>query len=251
MNAFQFSQSELPIRDDIKLAYAEYWQVLARSGTWWSGAQRVAIAEETRNAVACEFCAERKQALSPYNYSGEHHATESSAAVLPAKAIDAVHRVITDQSRITKSYIDAIDTEGVSHLALVELIGVTVTVFSIDESMRALGLSLEPLPEPIDGEPSRYTPPGLSTDIGQVPMIAANEVGPQERDLWPQARSANVLRALSAVPNAVREWMLVASAQYLTMKQMMTMLADTHRSLNRMQMELVAGRVSSHNECFY
>lgn len=251
MNAFELSQSALPIRNDLKLAYAEYWQALARPGTWWSGAQRVAIAEESRKAVACEFCAQRKQALSPYNFPGEHQSADGSKTVLPAHAIDAVHRVVTDQSRITKSYIDAINSEGVSYLALVELIGVTVTVFSIDESLRALGLAMEPLPAPVAGEPTQYTPPGLSTDTGQLPMIAAKQVGPEERDLWPKERSANVLRALSAVPNAVREWMLVANAQYLSMKQMMTMLADTHRSLNRMQMELVAGRVSSHNECFY
>ncbi len=251
MNAFQFPHSELPIRDDLKLAYAQYWQVLASPGTWWTGAQRIAIAQETRRAITCEFCAERKQALSPYNFPGEHEAAASSALLLPVQAVDAVHRVITDQSRISKSYINEIEAEGLSPLALVELIGVAVTVFSIDESIRALGLPMEALPESVEGEPTQYSPPGLSTDTGQVPMIAAKELGPQEQDLWPQQRSANVLRALSAVPNAVREWMLVANAQYLSMKQMMTMLADTHRSLNRMQMELVAGRVSSHNECFY
>ncbi len=251
MHAFQFSQSAFAIRDDLKLAYREYWRALAEAGTWWTGAQRVAIAEETRRAIDCALCAERKQALSPYQYDGEHDSADSSAAVISTNAIDAAHRVITDQSRITKRYIDTLNADDLPHLALVELIGVAVTVFSIDESMRALGLPREPLPAPVEGEPTRYTPPGLSMETGQVPMIAEKDLGPQERDLWPKQRSANVLRALSAVPNAVREWMLVANAQYLSMKQMMTMLADTHRSLNRMQMELVAGRVSSHNECFY
>ncbi len=248
MTAFQFSDSPFPIRDDLKQAYQAYWHDLASPGTWWSGAERVAIANETRAAVRCSYCAERKKALSPYNFPGQHD--DSGPSSLSPAAIDAVHRIITDQSRITKSYLDSNAEDGLTSLAFVELLGVAVTVFSRDESMRALGFDLEPLPAAIEGEPSRYTPEGLNTDTGIVPMIG-NTPGERERDLWPAERSANVLRALSAVPNAVREWMSVATAQYLSMYQMMTMMGDTHRSLNRMQMELVAGRVSSHNECFY
>jgi hypothetical protein len=49
----------------------------------------------------------------------------------------------------------------------------------------------------------------------------------------------------------MREWMAVGSEQYLSI-QGMTLFADIPgRSINRMQIELVAGRVSSHNECFY
>ena len=60
-----------------------------------------------------------------------------------------------------------------------------------------------------------------------------------------------VLRALSLVPEAVRNWSNVAAAQYLSLPTMMKFSGDTRRSLNRMQIELVAGRVSAVNECFY
>ena len=43
-----------------------------------------------------------------------------------------------------------------------------------------------------------------------------------------------------------RRWM-----QYLSMKGMMNFSGDLGRSINRMQMELIAGRVSAINECFY
>lgn len=251
MLAFQFVDSNFPIRSDLQLAYRDYWSALAEPGTWWTGAQRVALANEVRKAVSCPFCAQRRQALSPYSVPGKHLSCVDSDGVISAAAIDAVHRVITDQSRITKSYIDDNNSSGLSVVAFVELIGVAVTVFSIDESMRALGLALEPLPLGKEGEPSHYSPQGLATHTGVVPMITAGAIGESESDLWSVGRSANVLRALSAVPNAVREWMRVADAQYLAPEQMMTMLAGTHRAINRMQMELVAGRVSSHNECFY
>ena len=32
------------------------WQRIARCGTWWNGAQRIAIAAETRNALQCGLC---------------------------------------------------------------------------------------------------------------------------------------------------------------------------------------------------
>jgi hypothetical protein len=73
----------------------------------------------------------------------------------------------------------------------------------------------------------------------------------QESDLWPDGRSANVLRALSLVPDAVRDWLAVSDAQYLPTKLIMSAGSETGRSINRMQVEIVAGRVSSHNECFY
>jgi hypothetical protein len=37
----------------------------------------------------------------------------------------------------------------------------------------------------------------------------------------------------------------------LSMQGMQNFVQDDNRSINRMQMELIAGRVSSVNECFY
>jgi len=53
------------------------------------------------------------------------------------------------------------------------------------------------------------------------------------------------------VPDAVRGWQLIAGAQYLSLQGMQNFVQDDNRSINRMQMELIAGRVSSVNECFY
>ena len=70
-------------------------------------------------------------------------------------------------------------------------------------------------------------------------------------DLWLAGKTANVLRALSLVPDGVRSWRGIADKQYLSMKGMMTFTGPTGRAINRMQIELVAGRVSSISECFY
>jgi len=248
MPAFDYSASPYPVRDDLPAAYKNYWQKLAQPGNWWSGAERVAIAEEVRNAPHCEFCKQRKASLSPYQFPGEHdHSGKLHEAV-----VDAVHRIITDQNRITGKWIEQLAKDGISDGHFVELLGVTVTVFSIDEFNRGLGLPLEPLPEPMPGEPDGYRPASAVHDTGHVAMVPSK--GPfseRESGMWPPGRSANVLRALSLVPDAVRDWSAVAGAQYLSLPQMTQFSGDLGRSIDRMQMEVVAGRVSSHNECFY
>jgi hypothetical protein len=248
LNTFNFSDSPQPIREDLAQAYRSYWQQLAKPGTWWTGAERVAIAAEVRNATHCEFCVQRKQALSPYNFPGEHNSGDS----LPEHAIDAVHRIITDQSRITAGFIKDGAEQNVSVERYVELLGIVVTVFSIDEHMRALSLALEPLPIAEEGPCSQYLPEGLETETAMVPMIGEKTLGAKESDLWPPNSTANVLRALSLVPNAVREWFGIGNVQYLSPKKIMSNFGgDTGRAINRMQIELVAARVSSYNECFY
>jgi hypothetical protein len=59
------------------------------------------------------------------------------------------------------------------------------------------------------------------------------------------------VRALSQVPNAVREWSRLSDAMYLPLHKVVDPSSETERILNRLQIEIVAGRVSSHNECFY
>ncbi len=248
MGAFARNNSPWTIRDDLIAAYQAYWESLARPGNWWSGAERVAIAQETRNAVNCDYCAERKAALSPYNFPGEHE----HSGVLNDAAVDAVHRIITDQGRITQAWIDDNARAGLSEEQYVELLGVAVTVFSIDEFYHALGLPLEALPTPVEGEPDHYRPSQATCDTGFVSMLPerGGAIG-RESDLWPDGRSANVLRALSLVPDAVRSWLTVSDAQYLSMPVVISGSLETGRTLNRMQVEIVAARVSSHNECFY
>ncbi|MEM7000055.1 MAG: alkylhydroperoxidase-related (seleno)protein, partial [Pseudomonadota bacterium] len=179
MTYFDYSTAPYPIREDIANAHRTFWQKLAGPGSWWTGTERVAIARESRNALTCAFCAERKQALSPYAVSGTH----THDGGLPYRAIDAVHRIITDQNRLTQSFVDENDANGLSKAAYVELVGVVVAVFSIDEFHRALGLPIEALPEASPGEPDRYTPAVLSDDIGFVPTIPPHGAVGKEADL--------------------------------------------------------------------
>ena len=244
---FDYSSSPYPVRGDIAAAHRAYWRTLARPGSWWTGVERVAIAAESRNASLCRLCAARKAALTPAGVAGEHAGTQD----LPAVAVDAIHRIVTDPGRMTKRYVDGNAAAGLPKASYVELAGIVVAVFSIDEFHRALGFDLEPLPAPRPGPVSRYRPTLLREDTGFVPMVPPEGSVGAEADLWPPGRTANVVRALSLVPDAVRDWRALAAAQYLSFAGMGNFVKDEARAINRMQMELVAGRVSAVNECFY
>ena len=255
MPIFDYQQSPYPIRDDLKDAYRGAWSAIANAGTWWTGAERVAIAAESRAAVGCELCKARKAALSPYAVSGQHDRAPESAGLLSDAAVDVIHRVVTDPARLTKSYVDEAVDSGMSVEQLVELLGVVVATLSIDDFNRALSLDLEPLPEPVAGEPTRYRVPDeqIDPDVAFVPIIKyAGNVG-NESDLWTEKTGVtNVMRGLSLVPNAVREWQPLCGAQYIPLDEVHDLESvDTKRAIDRSQIELVAARVSSFNECFY
>jgi hypothetical protein len=220
---------------------------VAAPGTWLTGAERVAVADETRRARGCGLCSERKAALSPFSVPGEH----DHAGLLAAPLVDEIHRVTTDPQRLTRAWHDSLLEQGLTVEAYVEALGVAVIVISIDRFHHAMGLALEPLPEPQPGEPSHYRPTGAVSGEAWVPMLDTSRTGPAERELLPRigGRTAHVLRALSLVPDEVRAWFDLAGAQYLGIDKMTGF--DTGRAIDRSQVELIAGRVSALNECFY
>ena len=247
MTYFDYSDADYPIRDDIGAAHRAYWKKLASPGAWWTGAERVAIASESRNALVCGLCSERKTALSSYGSAGKHDHDD----LLSEVAVDAIHRIVTDQSRISQKYVNDNVEGGLSKPAYVELVGVVVATFSIDEFHRSLGLVPEDLPKPHKGQISRYLPKYLTEDMGYVPTIRNQRPEGDEADLWPGDKTANVVRALSLVPDAVRDWRELGGAHYLSFDGMQNFGKDDSRALNRMQIELVAARVSAINQCFY
>ncbi len=240
-----YAQSSVPVRKDLVEAHQHAWQRLARAGTWWSGAERVAIAAEVRNAARCRACRERKQALSPSMVTAEHDSTTK----LRAAAIDAAHRIASDPARLTKSWYEKTLAAGLADASFVELVGVVVTVVSIDSFCRGLGVPPHPLPEPVPGEPSRYRPATAVLEGAWVPTIPASAVGGAESDLWRPGRTGNVIRALSLVPDEVRQLAEFGAAHYLPFNQRMDLHAA--RAIDRMQIEFLAARVSALRECFY
>jgi len=241
MTAFQYDSGPDPIRDDLAQAYRAAWKHISAPGTWLTGEQRVAVAAETHSARDCALCRERKQALSASAVQGEHDCADT----LPTALVDAVHRVTTDAARLTETWYRGLLEQGISADEYVETLGVAVVVISIDRFHHALGIPLEPLPQPLAGEPTRERPDGVVEGEAWVPMREARKVA---ADVG-MPTAPFVIRALSLVPAEVASWQRVSAAQYLGTDQMMRF--GKVRAIDRSQIELVAGRVSAVNECFY
>ena len=241
------------VRDDLAAAQGRYWRRLARPGTSWNAAERVAIARETRHAIECAFCDRLRAALSPHTLSGTHDVHPGDADVLPAAAVDAVHRIVNDASRLTRSWYERTVANGLTEVQYVELVGTVVSVLSIDGFCRGLGVALHPLPEPEAGAASGYRPATAAHDgASWVPMVPFDNSGTPEADLWTANRTGNVIRALSLAPDEVRTLHELGGAHYIDHGLVRDPSASrVGGALSRAQIELVAGRVSILNDCFY
>lgn len=242
-----YAAAPVPVREDLPAAHARAWRRLAEPGNWWTGAERVAIAAEVRHAPCCALCRERKTALSPYTVAGEH----DSLGALPANVVEVIHRVATDPGRLTRKWFESVMAGGPGDGPYVEIVWVLVTVLSIDSFCRGIGVALHRLPAPIAGEPTRYRPAAARDEGAWVATIPSGAAGEGEADLYRgiPGRAPNVIRALSLVPDAVRSLKDLSAVHYLAPVEMMDLTRG--RSIDRAQMELIAGRVSALRECFY
>ena len=241
-----YSALPFPVRGNIVSAQLLAWKRFAAPGTWWNGAMRVAIAAETRQAQHCGFCAARREALSPHAVQGHH----DSKGMLSDALTEVIHRIVTDQSRLTKAFYSTALKSGISDGEYVETIGVIATVIGIDGFTRAIGLPQFSLPDPEPGEPSRHRPLGAKIDRAWVPTVSPEDVTEAEASLYDGLAGANIHRALSLVPAETTGFFDIDAVQYLPDAQLRD-YGTEYRDLTHVQIELLAARVSALNQCVY
>lgn len=248
VNRTPYELVDIPIRDDLADAHRDVLAHLSRPGTWWTAADRIAIASEARHASACVFCRDRKEALSPNSVAGTH----DTLGALPDAIVEVIHRIVTDPARLSWGWYLGILERGVTDAQYVETLSVIVHTVSLDTFTHAMGIAKLPLPSPETGEPSRYRPPGASEGAAWVPWIeTADRLPPDMAGLYPVDRpAANIMRAMSLVPTEVRQFFAMGAAQYLGPHQMRDFSRE-FRAITHAQIELVAGRISSLNQCLY
>ncbi len=241
-----FDPRKLPVREALARECARAWERLASPGTWWNAAERLAIAAEARNAHACPLCRRRKDALSPYTVDGAH----DSLGALSAPMVEIVHRVVTDAGRLTKKWLYTMLEEGVTEEQYVEAIGVIAVISALDTFDLALGLPQRVLPAPRPGAPSRHRPAGARRDLAWVHTVAPEMLAPGDPDPYTVHGVKNIHRALSLVPQEVINFFDLDVELYLKDHEIRDFTRE-FRALTHAQMELLAGRVSALNACYY
>lgn len=222
MTSFSYDATPVAVSDEIAQSHREAWAMLAEPGTWWSAAERLAIAERARTLFAL-------RATPPWLRNVDEVVTG-----LDADTVAIVDKIALDAGNVDREWATAAIAD-IGDGRYVELIGVVATIVMVDIFAEAVGVERADLPPPNPGEPSQERPDGLG-DIGaHVPAL----------DPFP---AANVARALSLVPEANTLFRTVSVPTY-SAPGFASLQWDT--PLTRPQVELVASRVAAMNECFY
>jgi len=248
MSSIQPVDSPLHIRDDLAAAQAQMLACLTEPGTWWTGTERRAIALEARAARDCALCVERKAALSPFSVDGFH----DGPAELDTAVVDVIHRIVTDPGRLARSwYKGVIADSGLTPERYVELVAATVIMNAVDVFARAVGYASPALAKVTAGAPSKERPLSATVEGAWVPQIPVG--GDDWTALYEDRVSVpQIGRALSLVPAEVNLLNLVLASHYMQLDKVTnTKHIEPGRAIDRLQMELVASRVSAVNECFY
>jgi hypothetical protein len=242
-----YRSAPIAIREDLAAAHQRAWARIGRPGTWWDGASRVAIAAEARHSLSCALCRRRKEVLSPAAISGAH----DTLGTLSKSAVEVIHRVCTDPARLSEQWFHQVLSGGLTEEQYVEIVSVVVHVVAIDTMARGLGLVPLPLPQPEPGMPSRRRPAGAKPGPAWVAWLEPVDLGEAEAGLYPAGRpAANIMKAMSLVPDEVRSFFDLGSHQYLPPLAMRDFSRE-YRAIGHAQIELLAARVSALNQCLY
>lgn len=240
----------MEIRSNLTRSHDRVWREIAQPGTWLTGAKRVALGAETRTARKCALCRERKAALSAKGVAGEH---ETRTADLTPAEIELVHKLVTDPGRITRQWVDDLLGAGMRDTEYVEIAGLVSAIVVVDTFHAAVGIPLRVLPEPQSGEPRYKRPRTAVVENSYVPMVPVEGLVDDYEDLYQASPFVpNVHRAFSLVPDATRLADDLMASHYFPYEQVPAYTDEDHAyAINKMQMEMVASRVSIHNDCFY
>ena len=252
MTFIEVGGDRLPIRENFMTQIDIAWERLCQPGTWWSGAERRAIAAEARQAETCPLCRQRKTALSPYTVDGHHNHLNDHLNTLHAAAVEAIHRLKTDAGRITQKWLhELIDEDnGLSEAAYVEIVSIVAIITALDTFDDALGRTRRPLPTAIDGQPTRQRPAGAKRNLAWISTLAPEDVVDGDINPYPVHGDKNIHRALSLVPQEVFNFFDLDVELYLKDHEIRD-FENEYRAINHAQIELLAGRMSALNGCHY
>ncbi len=234
MTTFAPDSFGYPVAEPVLDAFRTVWTALAQPGRWWTGPERVAIADVARGA-------EPRHLGNPYPPIDQLGAEDDGDLSPLVRTI--VERVTTESFRLDRPWFDRVvarldDRYGPrAEGRYAELVAIVAQVAPIDHLCRVVGRPLEPLPVPQPGEPSQAWPDDLVDGGAWLPM-SGPEWGP------------NVARGLGPVPEDNLLRLGLVMAMYGGVDDLARPVWD-HRALARPQVELLAARTSALNECFY
>jgi hypothetical protein len=220
------------VRQDLVRAHNQAIAALSKPGTWWTGAQRRELALTAQLAIS------ELEPVAPWVGVSTVANKLPVNLTAPKIAHDAIYRISRHAATLTREWYEKVTAE-INPLAFVELCGIACTIAPVMAFRRALGLPALEIGSAKLGQPSKQKPNNIvAAQLNWVPVV-----GPADKD-------AAVVQAFTAVPETNRVIWAMADAQYIPDKEMVDP-NWTRGTLSRVQMELIATRVSQQRECFY
>ncbi len=220
----------IAVRQDLAEVNRQTAEHISAPGTWFTGAERLAIADVTLQAIG------EVDHLAPWVAPSSDRSR--FAADLDDAALDAAYRIACHSSTLTESWYQDLLQRGLEPPAYVELVAVVVCTAALASFADGAGVARTPHPQAGDGVPSRLAPSLEASQINWVQVATPADGVPA------------IEQSLSAVPLEWRNWERLHGALYIALADMGN-LNWNRGTLTRPQMELIAARVSVQRECFY
>lgn len=234
-----YGDSTYHISDTLAAFHDDELASFARPGTWMTGEERTAVARHCR-AARCQAGIQEAD--------GDLDEDE----VLPAALREVVTQVAVAPKDLERSFFENARAADISDAEYVETVGIVSRLVNLDVFARGLGVPMRTLHAPIDGEPSLDRPATAIDEGAWVASIPSDERGGDVgNDLYGGTMQPFVYRALSLVPPEAERIMVGGRTQYLPIDKFFDFTYSHHAALSRAQLEIVAGRVSALNQCFY
>jgi hypothetical protein len=220
------------VRQDLVRAHNQAIAALSKPGTWWTGAQRREL------AITAQLAISESEPVAPWVGVSTVANKLPASLTAPKIAHDVIYRISRHAATLTRDWYEKVTAE-INPLAFVELCGIACTIAPVVAFRRSLGLPALEVGPAESGQPSNKEPDNIvAAQLNWVPVV-----GPADKD-------AAVVQAFTAVPETNRVIWAMADAQYIPDKEMVDP-KWTRGTLSRVQMELIATRVSQQRECFY
>jgi hypothetical protein len=181
-----YADSAYPVRGDLAAIHASQLDQLSAQGTWGTGAQRLAVAAEARNAS--------------YDAGVLEQPADGGATVdlvLPAVARRVVQRLAVSPKDVDEAFFDKALKDGLSDCEYVEIVGLVARITNLDIFARAIGVSLRPLPAPRPGAPSCERPAAAVVEQAWIPTVPN---APRTAARLPKRSMVDIRSLTSSVP---------------------------------------------------
>lgn len=236
-----YSKSRFPVATELGEVHARCVFALGVTGTWWTARQRAALTAEVRAARVAAGVAES-------DGEGAHHLD----APLGDAARDVARVVAVRPQTLTSDFYSAARAAGLGEEEYVET--VAIAAMTVDLDVFARGIDVEPAPVGLshEADPPRTRPAAARAEGAWVATVPAGRRGGADaKALYGDAMMPFIIRALSLVPAETRNHLDIEQVQYLPLARFADYGYRQHAGLSRAQVEVLAGRVSALNECFY